>query len=305
MSSTPFLIWMVVFPTADEITSKPETVVVHDVQLTVIQQVDLPARDEGVLAHIPVRVGQMVKRQDVLVQLNDEEASMTLERARLELQIAEQDSQNDTHRRLAQKKLAVVESELQRAKQSNAEFANSVSQTEIDELQLQTDQASIQIEQARHEQKQAELTRKLKDNEFRLANRILQRRQIRASLDGQIVQIYHQPGEWIKPGEPVVRILRLDRLRVEGFLKANRITPQLDDAPIVLTVALPNKPRVQFSGRIVFVSPEINPVNGQVRFWAEVENRDLSLKPGMGGTVEIQLTQHRPAPKTAGRRAKP
>lgn len=305
MSSTTFLIWMVVFPTADEITSKPETVVVHDVQLTVIQQVDLPARDEGVLAHIPVRVGQMVKRQDVLVQLNDEEASMTLERARLELQIAEQDSQNDTHRRLAQKKLAVVESELQRAKQSNAEFANSVSQTEIDELQLKTDQASIQIEQARHEQMQAELTRKLKDNEFRLANRILQRRQIRASLDGQIVQIYHQPGEWIKPGEPVVRILRLDRLRVEGFLNANRMTPQLDDAPIVLTVALPNKPRVQFSGRIVFVSPEINPVNGQVRFWAEVENRDLSLKPGMGGTVEIQLTPQRPAPKTTGRRANP
>jgi len=305
MPSTAFLIWMVVFPTADEITSKPETVVVHDVQLTVIQQVDLPARDEGVLAQIPVRVGQMVKRRDVLVQLNNEEASMTLERARLELRIADLDSQNDTHRRLAQKKLAVAESELQRAKQSNAEFANSVSQTEIDELQLKTDQASIQIEQAQHEHKQAELTKQLKDNEFQLAKRILERRQIRASLDGQIVQIYHQPGEWIKPGEPVVRILRLDRLRVEGFLNAKRMTPQLNDAPIVLTVALPNQPRAQFPGRIVFVSPEINPVNGQIRFWAEVENRDLSLKPGMGGTVQIQLTPQRSPAKTAVRRATP
>ncbi|MEO1998235.1 MAG: HlyD family efflux transporter periplasmic adaptor subunit [Planctomycetaceae bacterium] len=290
------LIGILVFPTSEQSTRKPAPIVVHDVQLTVIQQVDLPAMDEGVLADIAIRVGQMVKRQEVLARLNDERATMAVERARIELQIAEQDSKNDTHSRLAKKILAVAESELQRAKQSNVEFANSVSQTEIDELQLKTDQAAIQIEQASHELRQAELTRKLKNTEFQIANRILARRQIRASLNGQIVQIYRQPGEWVKPGEPVARILRLDRLRVEGFLKADRLTPQFQDAPIVLTVALPETPRAQFVGRIVFVSPEINPVDGQVRFWAEVDNRNLSLKPGMVGEVSIQPTQRTATP---------
>ena len=35
------------------------------------------------------------------------------------------------------------------------------------------------------------------------------------------------------------------------------------------------------------MSPEVDPVNNQVRVWAELENPDLRLKPGMSGTMVI------------------
>ena len=298
------LIGILVLPTSDKPATTPAPVVVRDIQLTVIQQVELPARDEGVLADVLIHVGQMVKRQDLLAQLNDDQAKMAVERARIQFEIAKQEAKNDTHDRLARKKLAVAKSELERAKQSNVEFANSVSQTEIDELQLKADQASIQIEQANHELKQATLAQKLKETELQIANRLLERRQIRSSLNGQIVQLYRQPGEWVKPGEPVVRIVRLDRLRVEGFVKAEQLSHGFQNAAIVLTVSLPNRPRAQFPGKIVFISPEINPVDGQVRFWAEVDNRDLLLKPGMAGEVRIQPTQGTAPPQAANRPAR-
>ena len=47
-------------------------------------------------------------------------------------------------------------------------------------------------------------------------------------------------------------------------------------------------------GKIVFVSPEIDPVNAQVRVWAEVENPDLSLRPGLQAEMIID-----PASRTA------
>jgi multidrug efflux pump subunit AcrA (membrane-fusion protein) len=40
----------------------------------------------------------------------------------------------------------------------------------------------------------------------------------------------------------------------------------------------------------VFVSPEVDPVNGQVRVWAEVENRDGQLRPGVHGKLSIGPT---------------
>jgi multidrug efflux pump subunit AcrA (membrane-fusion protein) len=47
----------------------------------------------------------------------------------------------------------------------------------------------------------------------------------------------------------------------------------------------------------VFVSPEVDPVNGQVRVLAEVDNPDGVLRPGLRATMTIG-----PRPATATRR---
>ena len=44
---------------------------------------------------------------------------------------------------------------------------------------------------------------------------------------------------------------------------------------------------LQVSGKVTFVSPEVDPVLGQVRFWAEFENADLSIRPGMIASLTI------------------
>ena len=63
----------------------------------------------------------------------------------------------------------------------------------------------------------------------------------------------------------------------------------------VLAVDLPGKPGTEFDGEVVFVSPEVNPVNGQVRVWAEVVNRDNRLRPGLQGTLTIHVEPARGA----------
>jgi macrolide-specific efflux system membrane fusion protein len=116
--------------------------------------------------------------------------------------------------------------------------------------------------------------------------------------------VLKQPGEWVEPGEPIVRILRLDRLKAEGLVSADALDGSLLGRPVTLTVNQSQKP-VQYRGKIAFVSPEVDPVNGQVRFWAEIENADLALRPGLHGSLTIsaddsleggeQLTREAPA----------
>jgi multidrug efflux pump subunit AcrA (membrane-fusion protein) len=42
-----------------------------------------------------------------------------------------------------------------------------------------------------------------------------------------------------------------------------------------------------FAGKIVFVSPEVDPITGQVRIWAEIDNRDGRLRPGQPAQMVV------------------
>jgi macrolide-specific efflux system membrane fusion protein len=106
-------------------------------------------------------------------------------------------------------------------------------------------------------------------------------------LAGVVVQIKRHRGEWVEPGVAVIRILRVDRLRAEGFLDARHASPTLAGRSVTLAVNLAGQTPSKFPGKLVFISPEVNPVNGQVRVWAEIENPQLLLKPGLQGSLII------------------
>ncbi len=42
-----------------------------------------------------------------------------------------------------------------------------------------------------------------------------------------------------------------------------------------------------FAGQIVFVSPEVDPITGQVRVWAEIDNKDSRLRPGQPAKMVV------------------
>jgi hypothetical protein len=49
-----------------------------------------------------------------------------------------------------------------------------------------------------------------------------------------------------------------------------------------------------FYGKIVFVDVSAQPVTGQVRVWAEVENRDNILRAGLNARMAINPQGARP-----------
>ena len=110
---------------------------------------------------------------------------------------------------------------------------------------------------------------------------------IKSPLDGVVVEINQRPGEWVEPGETMFRVVRIDRLRVEAFLDAHQAAGLLVGRPVKLAIDAKGDATAEFSGKIVFVSPEVDPVNGQVRVWAEVENPDGQLRPGVHGKLSI------------------
>ena len=90
-----------------------------------------------------------------------------------------------------------------------------------------------------------------------------------------------------KPGDPVVRVVRMNRLRAEGFVSAEKMDMLRGNRAVSLVAHAGDANTITRSGRIVFISPEIDPVNNEARFWVEFENPSLDILPGMRVSVEV------------------
>jgi macrolide-specific efflux system membrane fusion protein len=260
--------------------NNPNTpVAVESVVLRLLEEAEVPAQEAGLLTEVVVREGQRVKKGERLAQIDDQVALLAAEAARAQFEIARAKATNDVRLRFAKKALEVSQAELKRSTESIERFAKSVSQSQLDVEKLTVERNQLESEQADHEHEVATLEMKSKENELTAAHAQITRRQIVAPFDGVIVQIYVRRGEWVEPGQKALRIVNVDQLKAEGFIAAEQAGANLAGKSVALEVE-GSALQASAAGTIVFVSPEMDPITGQVRVWAEIDNRDGQLRPG-------------------------
>jgi macrolide-specific efflux system membrane fusion protein len=254
--------------------------------LRLLEEAEVPAQESGVVTAVAVREGQRVKRGQLLTQIDDQVPRLAADAATSQYEIARAKASNDVKIRFAKKALQVAEAELRRSMESIERFPKSVSQSQLDVEELTVQKNRLEAEQAEHEQQIAALEMNAKKNELAAAQAEVTRRRIVAPFDGVIVQVYVRQGEWVKPGQQALRIVNVDRLKAEGFIPADQATADLAGKPVRLSVEQ-GRERDVFPGIIVFVSPEVDPITGQVRVWAEIDNRGGKLRPGQPARMII------------------
>jgi len=181
---------------------------------------------------------------------------------------------------------------LRRAEQSQF---RSVSESEIEKARLDAEQSELDLELAQSEHELAILKEKLSTSDLQVAKRNVEVRRIVAPLSGVVVSVLNRPGEWVKPGDTMFRIVRTDRLRAEGFVTATDVLGDLRGSTVTLVPESAEDVSERVVGEIVFVSPEIDPVNGQVRVWAEFDNPKGRLRPGIRARMSIQTGRQSPS----------
>jgi macrolide-specific efflux system membrane fusion protein len=260
---------------------------VEAVVLRLLAEAEVPAQEAGLIKALAVREGQHVAQGELLAQIDDEVPRLAAAAAQLQFEIAQAKATNDVRLRYAQKALEVSEAELRRSTESVERFPKSVSESQLDVERLTVQKNRLELEQAAHEQQVATLEMKAKDQERTAAKAQVIRRRIEAPFDGVVVQVLVRQGEWVEPGQQALRMVNVERLKAEGFIPAQRAIASLAGQPVRLTVELGEKAAESFTGKIVFVSPEVDPITGQVRVWAEIDNKDGRLRPGQPARMVV------------------
>lgn len=273
--------------------------VLRDCLVSPKQRAQCSAQEAGVLRTFLAEEGRLVDVAEVLGAIDDDQAQVQYKAAEAERLAAEEQADSDVNVRFAIAARNVAQSELEQAEAANRKIPGAVSQTEVRRRQFALQRAELQIEQSQLEHRVARYTARRRAAESEAARLAVERRQVRPPFRGVIVEVFKQAGEWVNPGDPLFRIMELDQMYVEGFARAAEYLPsELAGRPVRVTAQIRGDRTAEFHGHVVFVSPEVDPINGVFRVKAVVENQKIEnrqigdhwlLRPGLRASMTIDL----------------
>lgn len=253
---------------------------------------DLPAQQGGVLRSINVKVGDQVKKGDVVATVDAELEELSLKVAQERLSMAQEEANNDVNVRYATAAARVHEFRYKTVEDAIQEVPDAYSKSDVITYHLQWQQYYLQREQAMHEQNLAQMSVRVREAENKLAEHELARRQIKAPVDGVIEKVMVFEGNWVRAGDPVVQMVQMDRLKINAAFRYGPVTPaDVRGKEALIEVRLARGQVGRFKGIVESTSSKFG--NGFIHMTVEVFNRrdertgDWLLMPGMDGTLHI------------------
>jgi multidrug efflux pump subunit AcrA (membrane-fusion protein) len=271
----------------------PRAAMISHCLVSVIEDIQVPAQESGLLTAVAVEEGSLVQRDQVVAQIDDRQAQLARYAAQMEREAALARASDDIEVRFAEASFEVADAELKTNEVINAKTPGLVPVTEIRRQKLTRHRAELQIDKTKLDRSVAKMQADVHEAAVRAADDTIARRKIVSPTNGEVVARIRQAGEWVNAGEPVLRVIRMDQLKVEGLLPAADYNPsELMHRPVLVEVELAHGRTAQFQGEVTYISPLVTAGN-KYRIRCTVANRTEAeqwlLRPGMTAVAAIGL----------------
>ena len=262
---------------------------VHDIQL--------PATEAGVLVHLGVKEGDQVSSEQLVATIDDREAVQARSIAEYAKKAADALAEDEIEIKYSEAAAGVAFADLLSLREANQRSTKSVPEIDIKKAELEFKRAKFGIEKALKDQQMAALDAGTKNAELIAAQLGIDKRRILAPFDGEILEVLREQQEWVQPGDTIVRIAKLDTLKVDGWVYYDDCAPtEVNGREVTIEVTVADNQVVEATGRVVYVSPLAKGYDrAKYRVRAEIENRREGghwlISPGLYVTMTIHLAQ--------------
>jgi len=182
----------------------------------------LKTRHAGYVNNILVEVGDEVQNNQLLIQIDSDELNAQRQQAQAGIN-------------QAQKNFEIAEKDLKRFERLKA--TNSVSEKELEQMQLQFESAQSGLESAKQQLNQV--------------NAMMSYTQIRAPFSGVISNKMIQAGDMAMPGMPLLSISSAEKLEVKSNVSEGQITQLSKNQAVKIQISSLGK---TFEGKILEIS---------------------------------------------------
>ncbi len=268
------------------------TITVDNAQIVSVHKIQVAAQADGIIAELLADEGRTVKKGDSLLIIDDRVARAEVAVAKKEFEAAEKQA----------KQTAEVEYAKKASEVSDAEYSDifrlynqgSATYSEARRKQLEKERARLGIDVAQVKHEQEILTAEVNDEKVKAAEVRLELYKVLAPYDGVVVQRLRDQGEWIRSGEPILRLVHLNEMKVEAFVPTDGINvAQLEGATMKIAVRISSQNVANYDAKVEYVSPEIESRN--IRVSTRIQNQMLGgawlLRDGMIASIEITVAQ--------------
>lgn len=234
--------------------------------------VDVAPKTGGRLQSVNVKLGDRVRRGQVVGKVEDRE-------------IVEQVNQAEASQRVAEASIRRSEADLSLAL-TNVERARNLfgrqllPKQQLDDAEARYVSAVATLDLSKAQASQSEA--RLQELRINLANT-----NVISPTDGYVSRRLVDPGAWVSQNVPVVSVVDISSLRlVANVVEKDLRTVTPGDPAIVEVDAYPGE---NFNGRIARVSPILDPATRTAPIEIEIANPQARLKPGMYAKITLQV----------------
>jgi membrane fusion protein (multidrug efflux system) len=221
------------------------------------QTVQLTGQVTAQVLEVPVKIGDIVKKGDLLVRWDDRLISATVEANRAyvdssKIKIKDETRQVERYTALQQKNMGTP-LELEKSEMSLADAKESLAKAT-----LSLRQAELDLEHVR----------------------------MTAPLDGIVLERLVNPGENTPRDQIVMKLGSLNNVLLAAKIGEDKMhSVQLG---LAAEASFPAFPGERFEGKVVKIDPNIDPVTRTFTTYVEIRNDDFRLKPGLSGFARIR-----------------
>lgn len=262
---------------------------------------DMSFQQEGVIKEVQVKEGDLVKKGQKLIQLDDfrQRQQLLIEQNALKsIELKLQNAREEILPNLKEK-LKEAELNLQQAKSlldryRQVEAAGGVTKSDLDKAEREWEKAQARYNQAKTEldnfeksgllatlQNELEIAR----SRLELAQRNLEDTVLKAPFDGKIIRIDVQPGERVTAGRRALTII--EDKKWNFVLNADQRELPFLQPGLKAYVVLDAFPERKIESEIVYVCTEVNRETNTCELRIEVREDVSFIKFGMAGKAEI------------------
>ena len=234
--------------------------------------VEVVPRTGGRVTSINVKLGDRVRRNQVIAKIEDRE-------------IVEQVNQAQASHRVAEATIRSREADLELAKTSVERSRNLYGRQLLPKQTLDDAEARYSAAQAQVDLSQAQLAQsaaRLQELQINLANT-----NVVSPVDGFVAKRNVDPGAWVSQQAGVASIVDISALRlVANITEKDLRLVSAGDRGVVEVDAFPGE---KFNGKIARVSPILDPATRTAPMEIEIPNQAFRLKPGMYAKVTLEV----------------
>lgn len=263
-------------------------------QFQAYQEVDVHPKVSGYMQHIYVDIGDIVHQGQTLAVLEVPELKAQLEESRFQLEQSRQQivrAQQEINR--AQALNFALHAESVRLQQAAASRPGLIAQQELDDARAKDLDSQAQIDAAKANMAAAQQhTEAARANNERV-QALEDYTNVVAPIDGVVTWRYADTGALIQGGTssndaslPIVRISQSGLLRLRVPVPEDDVQYIHDGDQLQVRVDAINR---SFTGKVVRFTRSVNFETRTMETEVDVENKDLTIAPGMYADTALQL----------------
>jgi RND family efflux transporter MFP subunit len=260
------------------------------------QVVDVHPKVSGYMKTINVDIGDRVRQGQTLAVLEVPELKAQLQQTVFEMQQSNEEITRAQHEiSSAEATHGALHAQYDRLQQTAAAQPGLIAQQELDDAQAKDLSSEAQVDAAKSAVAAAKQHAGAAESDNERVKALHDYTNVTAPLEGVVIWRYADTGALIQGGTnsnsqdlPIVRLSQSDLLRL-------RVPVPEDDVRFV-RVGGPLDVRVDaigrsFTGKIVRFTRDVNSETRTMETEVDVENRDLSIAPGMYANAALQLVR--------------